>query len=228
VVFTTVLTVHIAEYAKWGDPRTITHISTNQKVIALTIDDGPHPVTTPEILSVLKEKKVDATFFILGQNGQKRPDIVAQEIADGHEVAVHAYHHKPLTQLDIIHIMEELEKTENLITMVSPEKPALFRPPGGIYNDAVIAAAQEKKYSIILWNIDTLDWTRPAVNSIVHTVLNNISPGSIILFHDGQYPLPTAKALAVIIDRLSEQGYRFATVSEMLRFHEIRPTYRHH
>lgn len=213
-------------YSKWGDPRTITSIPTNRKVVALTIDDGPHPVTTPQILSVLKEKDVRATFFILGENAERHPALVSREVSDGHELAIHAFNHKPLTGLSRIKITEQLDKTAKTITNLSTEIPQLFRPPGGAYNNEVIDIATTLGYSIILWNIDTHDWQRPPANSIVNHVLHNITPGSIILMHDGQYPLPTATAISIIIDSLREQGYEFLTVSDLLHSNEVKHTHR--
>lgn len=211
--------------ALWGhDPRTITQVSTSHKIVALTIDDGPHYKTTPEILAVLKEKNVHATFFVLGANVDERPDILAQEAADGHEIAIHGYHHNSLARISQAHIREELEQTEKAIRKAVSLRPVLFRPPGGEYNDTVLSTAREKGYSIILWNIDPKDWTRPPVQTVINTVLKAIVPGSIILLHDGQYPLPTPKVLAILIDRLREQGYEFVTVSELLQLQNVRPT----
>lgn len=209
----------------WGASPTITHVSTEQKVIALTIDDGPHYKTTPEILAVLKEKNVRATFFVLGVNVDERPDIMAQEIADGHEVEVHAYRHNMFTKLNKVQINEEFQHTEQAIHRISSAKPLFFRPPGGLYNDTVIAVARERGYSVILWSIDPRDWARPSVNSLVDTVLAKVAPGDIILLHDGQYPLPTPKALPVLIDRLREQGYEFVTISELMQLYNVRPTF---
>ena len=203
-----------------GDSDKVTHIATDHKVIALTIDDGPHYKTTPEILEVLKAKNVHVTFFILGENAAENVRLLAKEVADGHEVAVHAYHHQLLTKLDKVHINKELDETEAVLQKVSAAKPKLFRPPGGFYNDAVVAAARERGYSMILWNIDPRDWARPSVDDVVETILSKASPGSIVLLHDGQYPLPTPKALGIIIDRLRAQGYEFRTVSELL--HEMK------
>lgn len=194
----------------------VTHVATDRKVIALTIDDGPHYKTTPEILEVLKAKNVHVTFFILGENAAENSRLLAKEVADGHEVAVHAYHHQLLTKMDKVHINKELDETEAMLQKVSAVKPTLFRPPGGFYNDAVVEAAKERGYSLILWNIDPRDWARPPVDNVVETILSKVSPGSIVLLHDGQYPLPTPKALGIIIDRLRAQGYEFRTVSELL------------
>jgi peptidoglycan/xylan/chitin deacetylase (PgdA/CDA1 family) len=83
-------------------------------------------------------------------------------------------------------------------------------------------AAQKKGYTCVLWSVDTLDWKRPSVNTVVNNAMSNIGPGSIVLMHDGQDQLPTAKAMGIIIDRLREQGYKIVTVSELLQYYEVR------
>lgn len=207
----------------WDDPRTVSHVPTTAPVIALTLDDGPHYRMTPEILAVLKEKGVRVTFFVLGENADQQPEILAREAADGHEIAVHGYHHVSLARLDKARVTAELRDAERAIGRGTAVKPRLFRPPGGRYNATVLAAARELGYTLVLWDIDPHDWARPPVENVVGTVLRRAAPGSIVLLHDGQYPLPTPKALAIIIDRLRAEGYELVTVSELLLLNEQRP-----
>ncbi len=197
--------------------KTITKVPTTQKVIALTVDDGPHYKTTPELLRVLKEKQVHVTLFVLGANAAQRPDIVAQAVADGQEIGTHAYTHESLKKLSEADIKTELDRTEKAILSAGAPKPSLFRPPGGAYDARVLSIAQEYGYKTILWSVDPHDWERPSVNSVVKSVLNNAEPGKIVLLHDGQYPLPTPEAIGIIIDRLREQGYEIVTISELLQ-----------
>lgn len=201
--------------------KVIKKVPTTHKVVALTIDDGPHYKTTPQVLAVLREKKVKLTLFILGENAASHPEILAEAVADGHEIATHAYSHNLLNRMDKRAIGEEFDKAEKVITAVAP-KPVLFRPPGGAYNDNVLAEAQVRGYTTILWSIDTGDWRRPSVSHVVDSVVNHVQPGSIVLLHDGQYPLPTPEALGIIIDKLREQGYSIVTVSELLQYYEVR------
>jgi len=202
--------------------KVIKKVPTTHKVVALTIDDGPHYKTTPQMLAVLREKNVKLTLFILGENAVSHPEILAQAVADGHEIATHAYSHNPLNKMSKTEIGEELDKAEQAITVVAP-KPSLFRPPGGAYNDTVTAEAGRRGYTTILWSIDPGDWRRPRVEQVVDGVMNKIEPGSIVLLHDGQYPLPTPEAIGIIIDRLRAQGYSIVTVSELLQYYEVRP-----
>lgn len=197
----------------------IEYVPTNEKVVALTFDDGPLNSTTPEILNILKEKNVKATFFVVGERAKKFPALIEQEVKDGHEIGNHTYSHPWLTTLKGNRITEEIEKTEDALFEIAP-KPSLFRPPGGKYNKRTLDLARSKGYSIILWSIDTEDWRSPPVGKVVDSVMRNIKPGSIILLHDGKYPSPTIESLTFIIDNLKSRGYQFVTVSELLQYYE--------
>ncbi|MGL5512332.1 MAG: polysaccharide deacetylase family protein, partial [Sporomusa sp.] len=156
--------------------RVIKQIPTTHKVVAITVDDGPHTKATPEILAVLKEKKAKATFFVLGKNAENHPEIIAQAVLDGHEIASHAYSHKRLNKLPAAEVVAELERLEAALQTVAP-RPTLFRPPEGAYNDNIVALVRERGYSTILWSIDTGDWRRVPVDQVVKTVLDNVRPG---------------------------------------------------
>jgi len=223
VVLGVILAIAVVAQGLLADnSKAIKKVPTTHKVVALTIDDGPHYKTTPQMLAVLREKNVKLTLFILGENAASHPEILAQAVADGHEIANHAYSHKLLTKMSKAEIGEEMDKAEKAITIVAP-KPTLFRPPGGAYNDTVTAQAMQRGYTSILWSIDPGDWRRPSVEQVVDNVMKNIEPGSIVLLHDGQYPLPTPEAIGIIIDKLRAQGYSIVTVSELLQYYEVRP-----
>lgn len=203
----------------------VSRIPTNQKVVALTFDDGPNYKTTSEILATLKEKKVKATFFVVGENVERLPNLLSQEVKDGHEIGIHTYDHKSLPKLSTEKIEEEIEKAEKTV-IPAAAKPTLFRPPGGLYNKTVIKIAKNLGYTVILWSIDPRDWRRPPVAKVVDNVVSNVKPGSIILLHDGRYPSPTPEAIGLIIDRLKEQGYALVTVGELLQYNETRSSYK--
>ncbi|MPL60392.1 hypothetical protein SDC9_05953 [bioreactor metagenome] len=218
-LFAGMTNIHLA-----GDTRTITQVSTTHKVVALTLDDGPHYKVTPEILAILKEKQVKATFFVLGENVEHSPNLLAEEVSNGHEIGIHTYSHASLPKLSHQRMVYEFDKAEQVVIPLAP-KPVLFRPPGGFYNADVIDTARQRGYTVVLWSVDPKDWSCPPASTVVEKVIENIQPGSIILLHDGQYPIPTIKALGMIIDRLREHGYQFVTVSELLKYDEVRPSF---
>lgn len=221
IAFFGIAALSVVHHLVMDDLKVTKAVPTTHKVVALTIDDGPHYKTTPEILAVLKSKGVKVTFFVLGANAKKHPEILAQVVAEGHEVGTHAYSHKLLTKETASKVEEELDKAENAIQAVAP-KPTLFRPPGGAYNDTVLTAANKRGYSTILWSVDPTDWRNPSVGYVVHTVLENVKPGRIVLLHDGQYPLPTPEAIGSIIDGLRDRGYEIVTVSKLLEYYEVK------
>ncbi|WP_371365301.1 Peptidoglycan-N-acetylglucosamine deacetylase [Sporomusa rhizae] len=198
----------------------IKRVPTTHKVVALTIDDGPHYKTSPELLKVLREKQAKVTFFVLGVNVKEHPEIVAQEVADGHEIACHAYSHQLLNSMPLAAVTAEVDRAQAAIVAAGAPAPTLFRPPGGVYNDKIVAMLRERGYRTVLWSVDTGDWRRPSVEHVIKTTMDNVKPGSIVLMHDGQYPLPTPQAIGIIIDKLRDQGYQLVTVSELLQYYE--------
>ena len=193
----------------------------NKKYIALTFDDGPSAATTPQVLKVLAEKDVKATFFLLGQNAKEYPEIVNQIQKDDHEIASHSYSHPQLTALTAEQVVKEVRDTDKAIFNATGILPRTFRPPYGAVNSDV---AQQIGKPVIQWNIDSLDWQTKNANSVIHMVNQTSHPGGIVLMHDIQEA--TADALATVIDNLKEQGYEFVTIEEMFQFSE-RPLYQY-
>lgn len=186
------------------------------KKIALTFDDGPHPKHTAEILDILAENGIKATFFVVGKLGIEHPELVQREIDEGHEVASHTWSHPNVASLTEEGITNELLETEEFLASLG-YKPKLFRPPEGKCGENVLRAAASFDYDVILWTVDTRDWAHTPSSKIVENVLSNTRPGSIILCHDFvAYESPTPTALREIIPKLKENGYEFVTVSELL------------
>nr|WP_240041247.1 polysaccharide deacetylase family protein [Paenibacillus ginsengarvi] len=196
-------------------------VPTDQKVIALTFDDGPDPVDTPAILELLKQYEAKATFFVVGQRVDKYPDIAKREIAEGHEIANHTFSHQYMNRnrLSAARIEEEITKTEASIFKATGKKPHLFRPPGGYYNEQVVGASKRTGYKVVMWSWhqDTEDWSTPGVKKIVNKVLGNARNGDIVLFHDYvEGKSQTVEALKQILPDLKKRGFTFVTVSELL------------
>lgn len=200
-------------------------IKTEEKVIALTFDDGPHPIYTTQILDILNEFNAKATFFVVGANAEKHPSFISRQINEGHEIANHTYSHS--YKLTPHQLEEELQRTSEIIYRITGTYPESFRPVGGSYNDDVINIAVEKGYQVVLWSWhqDTKDWKKPGVKKIVDKVLNGAKPGDVILFHDaGGDRTQTVEALSEIIPELQKQGYKFVTISELLNTNNIEVT----
>ncbi len=188
------------------------------KKIAITFDDGPHPVYTPEILSILAEYGVRATFFVVGENAEWYPELVRRELAEGHEIGNHTYSHANLRKSGYDTVLTEILDMENAVYENAEYRCHLLRPPGGLYGDPVCHAAEMLDYHVILWSIDTRDWAHTPQKTIVNMVLDQVKSGDIILFHDyiGGGDSPTPDAIRQIIPALLARGYRFVTVSELI------------
>lgn len=202
----------------------------NQKVIALSFDDGPHPKYTIEILDILKEYDIKATFFVLGVHAEKYPHIIKRQVREGHEIGNHSYSHIDMRRATKKEIREEFEKTQEIIYSIANVRPKVFRPPYGNYNKEVVEIITSNDIPIVLWTFyqDSKDWSNPGVDSIIETTLSKVQNGDIILFHDYVYKNEshTVKALKTIIPKLIEEGYEFVTVSELLHIsREKKATY---
>lgn len=194
----------------------IYHHANGECNIALTFDDGPHPTYTAQILDILAEYGIRATFFVIGENAQANPSLLERELAEGHEVGNHTQTH-PLRNLTREQLEQELSSCETTIGELIDERPYLFRPPGGILSQTVMTLAQDHHYRVILWSIDTRDWAHTPVEQITKTVLNEVGAGDIILMHDAiDAPSPTPEALRIFIPELLARGFHFVTVSELL------------
>ncbi|MGX9135070.1 polysaccharide deacetylase family protein [Rummeliibacillus sp. JY-2-4R] len=197
-------------------------IKTKKKIVALTFDDGPHPKYTSEILDLLAKYNAKATFFIVGQNAEKSPEVVLRMYEEGHELANHTYTH-PL-RANVWQILKELKQTNETIYSITGYSPTLFRPVEGRYTDRLVNEVVKEGYKVVMWSWhqDTLDWKDPGVYRIVNTVLTGTKPGDVILFHDGGgNRKQTVKALEKILPELQAKGYKFVTISELLKEKEI-------
>ena len=179
--------------------------------VALTFDDGPHPVYTPELLDGLKERGVCATFFVVGENIPGNEEILRRMDAEGHLIGNHTYKHVKLSDLDSARACAEVEKTNALICEVTGKEPEFIRPPFGEWKKAM-----ECSFEMIpvLWDVDPLDWTTKNTALVVERVLKDTKPGNIILLHD--YYQSSVDAALEIVDTLTQRGYEFVTVDELI------------
>jgi peptidoglycan-N-acetylglucosamine deacetylase len=204
-------------------PGTYYMVNTQEKVVALTFDDGPDPLYTGSILDVLKKKNIKATFFVLGENAKQNPDLLKRINVEGHEIGNHGYSHSYTSS----QFVGELARTDEVIYNSIKQHTLFYRPPGGIVSKSVLEGVKDKGHVLTLWSIDSKDWRNPGPAHIVENVVKSTFPGAIILLHDGgEKREQTIQALSSIVDRLKQQGYRFVTVSELRNFESNTPVQR--
>ncbi len=192
--------------------------SSYAKKIALTFDDGPHPRYTQEILKILAEYDIKATFFVIGVNAETYPDSLKQIVESGCEIGNHTYSHKRLSNLSDEEVRNEIVHCEEVVERLTGIRPHVFRPPEGMMHPTLSCFMNEKEYNVALWSIDTLDWALNPSVAITKTVMNELKGGDIILMHDyvsgGN---TTCEALRIIIPKILAQGYEFVTISELIQ-----------
>lgn len=178
---------------------------------ALTFDDGPNACYTPEVLEILKENEIPATFFLQGQCLAGNEEIVRRMHAEGHLIGNHTFHHVQLTKVSEEEAREEVVKTNNAIYEITGEYPVYIRPPFGEWREGLDLVVTMIP---VLWDEDSRDWESQNTASICSEVLPNVKDGSIILMHDGYRA--TVEALRRILKELKEEGYTFVTVRELI------------
>ena len=183
----------------------------DEKKIALTFDDGPHPYYTEQLLDGLEKRGVKATFFVTGEHAKLHPEIISRMSEEGHVIGNHTYSHIKLNKNNREKFKEELVATNEVIKEITGEGVSYVRPPYGIWDKKL-----EKELSMIpvMWTVDPLDWCSDNADCITQKVLEKAKENDIILMHD-YYKSSVTAALAVI-DELQEKGYVFVTVDEIL------------
>jgi peptidoglycan/xylan/chitin deacetylase (PgdA/CDA1 family) len=182
------------------------------KIIAISVDDGPDPADTPRMLDVLAAQNVKATFFVLGEQATAHPDLVRREYQEGHLVQNHTYTHADLTKLSDAAVLKELQDTNAAITATGAPQPNLFRPPGGATNAKVKSLGASIGLTQTLWNVTTNDWENPPPEEVCNRAVNNADDGGIMLLHDGGEATNSDEALECIITRLRGLGYAFGLI----------------
>ena len=198
------------EYIRWCE-RSLPASADIPPEIALTFDDGPHPVYTKKLLDGLRKRGVKATFFLIGENIEGNEELVKQMAEDGHLIGNHTYSHIQLTSGNRETFREELVKTNEILKNITGETVSFVRPPYGSWDKSF-----EKELNMfpVLWNIDPLDWCSHNAECIAAKVVENAGDGDIILMHD-YYDTSVTAALEVV-DVLQKRGFQFVTVEEIL------------
>jgi peptidoglycan/xylan/chitin deacetylase (PgdA/CDA1 family) len=183
------------------------------KVAALTFDDGPSPVYTPQILQVLTAAQVPATFQIIGEQGATWPNLLAQEAADGMTLTNHTWNHTDLTHLSPAGWPAEVDRTTDLITSVTGQPVKCLRPPYSYTDASVLSQLAQRSLGELMWDVDPSDYLRPGTAVIVNRVLSALHPGAIIVLHDGGGDRSqTVAALPAIISGIRAAGYTLVSV----------------
>jgi peptidoglycan/xylan/chitin deacetylase (PgdA/CDA1 family) len=188
-----------------------------RREVALTFDDGPSPFTG-QIVRRLRLMRVPGTFFTVGLQLQRFPDEVATVVRAGFPVEDHTVNHRSLAHLPRPGQLREIRGDARRLVRLGVPAPRLFRPPYGAFDRTTEAVARSLGMLVVMWTVDSRDYTRPGRKAIVHTVLSGIRPGAIVLMHDGGGDrAQTLKALPAIVRGVRRRGYRLVTVPQLLR-----------
>ena len=186
------------------------------QLIALTFDDGPHPVHTPAVLEVLAAEGVQATFFVAGIEVSRFPEVAYQIVAEGHQIANHGYDHRDYRSLTYAEQRTDFQRAQDAIEEAAGVRPSWVRPPYGQMNASTFSLFGKEDIRVAHWTIDPLDFRRPGVRVIRERVVEETRSGSVILLHDGGGDREqTVRATRGIIRDLHEEGFEFVTVEQL-------------
>jgi peptidoglycan/xylan/chitin deacetylase (PgdA/CDA1 family) len=186
---------------------------TRSNAVALTIDDGPHPVWTPKVLDLLAEHEVRATFSVIGEQAQEYPRLVRRVVRAGHGICNHSMTHpQPFGARSTAAVRREIVDAQSAISDAAGEEPELFRSPGGSWTEAVLDVADELGLTPVGWSVDPRDWSLPGAAAIEDTLLQ-ARAGDIMLCHDGGGErAQTVAALDAVLPQLRKEGLRFVVL----------------
>jgi peptidoglycan-N-acetylglucosamine deacetylase len=205
----------------------------NERVVALTYDDGPNPPYTDEILRVLRAERVHATFFVVGRAVQAYPQVVRRELLDGNAIGNHTWSHGHLVLYDPVRLRETLQRTDAAIFAATGEHTTIMRPPYGGRDWLVLDEVRKLGYTPVMWSVPLAnDWDYPPPRVIAERVLQYVGDGSIVVLHDGNRGVICARgrvaahvcdrsrdvgATRLIVEALKREGYRFVTIPQLLQ-----------
>lgn len=200
--------------------------NTNEKVIALTIDDGSDGANYGRILQILDKHKVKATFFVTGNGSERHPQLIRDTANKGHDIGNHSYNHPDFTKISTTEMVNQLNRTDNIVKNITGRstKP-YFRAPYGATNSTVLNTVGNAGYGYTFhWTIDTVDWTGNTANDIYNRVMRGLVPGAIVLMHTGAGASGSPAALDKMIPAIKNLGYRFVTISQLMKRPSPAPT----
>lgn len=188
-----------------GDP--------GKKRVAFTVNVDWGEEYIPKMLDLFEDNGIKATFFLSGRWAEEHPQLVRAIAQGGHEIGNHGFSHFHVNELSLSENIEEIRKTQGVISRLAQKKTRYYAPPYGEFNEVVLEAAAKTRHKVILWTIDTIDWEKPPPETIVSRVLSNVHNGAIILMHP---TAPTLQALSEICKGLEEQGYQIAPLEKLI------------
>jgi len=193
----------------------VNQVQTNRASVALTFDDGPHPVHTPVLLDILARYNVKATFYVIGRSARRYPEILHRMVAEGHEVGNHTWTHPTLSRMGNGSFLREIDRTQEVVWRTVGALPVTMRPPyGAITNRQSHMLSDQRNIPTIMWSVDPEDWRRPGSTVVSARMVRGARPGSVILAHDIHGP--TIRAIPAAIEGIISRGLGFTTMSQLL------------
>jgi peptidoglycan/xylan/chitin deacetylase (PgdA/CDA1 family) len=198
--------------AQAGAEQPVYYIHDGPKRVALTIDDGPSPVYTPQILRLLQRYRITAAFSMIGGNVQDHPEVAREVAHAGHMIVNHTWSHPDLALMSSAAVRDEMIRGTDAIHRATGRLPDMFRAPYGAWSPTVLRYCEQMRVTPLDWSVDPRDWSRPGVAAIVDNIMDNTRTGSIILEHDGGgNRSETVAALGIVLPRLLDRGFHFRT-----------------
>ncbi|SDI89287.1 polysaccharide deacetylase family sporulation protein PdaB [Alteribacillus bidgolensis] len=198
------------------EPAAFYRADIKEKKVALTFNISWGEDKALPILDVLKEKEVNAAFFISAAWAERHPDIVEKMMKDGHTIGNHGYRYEHYPRLEENEIISDLNLSHKKIKDVTEKDVEYFRPPHGDFNKSVLETVDRFGYSVVHWSVGGQDWENPGVDTIVNNITDEIKPGDVILLHASDSAKQTGEALPIIIDKLHNENYSFVDIEELI------------
>jgi peptidoglycan-N-acetylglucosamine deacetylase len=194
------------------DEQPMYYIHDGRNAIALTIDDGPSPIYTPQIVRLPHRYRVTAAFSMIGVNVEAHPGVAREVVEAGHMIVNHTWTHPDLAYLSPVTVYDEMAYGTDAIHRVTGRTPHMFRAPYGAWSPTVLQYCEQMRMTPLDWSVDPRDWSLPGVAAIVDNIMDNTRTGSIILEHDGGGDRSqTVAALRIVLPRLLAEGFHFRT-----------------
>jgi len=206
--------VNSSTFQLFGDY--VARVDTNERVVALTFDDGPDPWHTPRVLAVLDQHHVKATFFMMGRNVERYPEVAREVLRRGHEIGNHSYSHPKLILMSPSRVRDEIERTDTLLRGIGVTGEIHFRPPHASKFIVLPYVLMQMRKLSVLGDVDPKEWKQRPAAVMTESILHQVRPGSIIGLHDPM-GAETLRTLQNILPALAAEGYRFETVSALVR-----------